>query len=420
MKNMNQYNDFISSNMKDKSLIGQLSIVLDAVQGEYSEGKSVDQLRQKKLSDIPNTALYFTQSGAENWIQIVNMIAMLKAEKSPSHANLWEEFQANFNNNKNLLDVTDNNLQKRILQFQGKLHSVNKRLNGAYAKIDKSRLQRRWVGRLALMFRKYIWQFYRARANGEQLDIDSGDVTRGYVRAYYTDLYNDLKDNKNFFYKAMKIGKQVLTDNKRIALGTLNTFSFGALNKNIDVNKAYGFEGMDKRQIGEARRLIAEMSMFVSFTILGALFGALDDDDDEDSFRKRALNELELLSKRQRSDLGVFLPTMVSIPTFDIVGSNTVNFVAKTAGSPIPAMRGYTNLMSTFSQFTGVEYDSNEGLNFTANDIYEKNGNGYEKGDLKITRKLEKSVVSPLWQILKFANPSAQLEYLEMVNKNAQ
>jgi hypothetical protein len=111
---------------------------------------------------------------------------------------------------------------------------------------------------------------------------------------------------------------------------------------------------------------------------------------------------------------------MVSIPTFDLVGSNTVNFVAKTASSPLPAMRSYTNLMSTISQFTGVEYDSNEGINFTANDIYEKSGNGYEKGDFKLTRKLEKSVISPLWQMLKFANPSAQLEYLEMVNKNAQ
>jgi len=419
MKNFDQYKDFVSPNMKDKSLIGQLTILLDAIQGEYSEGKSIDQLRKKKLSDAPKSALFFTQDAAENWIQVVNMIAMLKAEKSPTHENLWEEFNANFKSNNDLITIDNIDLQSRILQFQGKLHSVNKRLNGAYAKIDKSRLQRRWFGKLALMFRKYIWQFAKARFDGEQIDVDSGDVTRGYVSAYYADLVKDLKDNKNFFYRAGRIVKQIGVDNKRIALGTVNALTFGALNKAIDVNKWYGFKNMKEREIGEARRLITEMSLFTAFTLLGAVLGAIGDDDDEEK-KGWTLTQLELIARRQRSDLGVFLPTMVNIPTTNFIpGLATVNFVTKTVASPIPAMRAYTNLVATLSQLTDVEYKDG-GVNFTANDEYEQKGMGYEKGDMKIVRKLEKSVIAPLWQTIKFLNPEEQLKILEMLNKNAQ
>lgn len=422
MKNMAQhYNDFKSPNLQDKSMIGQLSILLDAIQGEYSEGKSIEQFKNKKLSDITTNALYFTQNGAEHYIQTVNMIAMLKATSSPTHANLWEEFSQLYTDGKGVIKI-DTALRNRILEFQGNLHSVNKRLNGAYAKIDKSRLQRRWFGRLALMFRKYIWQFYKARFDSEQLDIDSGDTTRGYVREYYGDLLSELQSNRNYFYKAGKVLNQVVTDNKRIALGVGNTLSFGALNKNIDINKMYGFEGKSDKEIKEAQRYIAEMSLFISFTMIAAVLAGLEEGlDDDDENTKFALISLELLAKRQRGDLATFLPTMVSIPTGNVIpGLASANFLAKTIASPIPSLRSYNNLLSTLSQLTSVGYEAEKGINFTFNDAYEQKGVGYEKGDLKIVRKLEKSVVSPLWQILKFMNPEEQLKYLEMVNRNAQ
>lgn len=400
----NHFKDFKSNNMQDKSKVGQMLIILDAIQGEYLESFE-ETLKYKKLSDMPKTALYFTQNGAEHWIQTVNMIAMLKAE------GLWDEI--NYKEGE-LITFTPEQVE-RLNRLQGRLHSVNKRLNGAYAKIDKSRLQRRWFGRLILMFRKYIWQSYKARLGDERLDLESGDVVRGYVKSYYSELLNDLKSNKSFAYKALKTVKQIGQDNRRLVLGLVNTTTFGQFNKNINVNKAYGFGNMDEAQIKEAQRYIAEMSLFVSFTILGALFGALDGEDDDSEL----LQTLELISRRQRSDMGTFLPSMVAIPTLDAGAFNTFDFIKRTVSSPVPAMRSVDSSISALSQLLSVDIQDG-GINFTANDVYEKSGDGYEKGDLKLTRKLQKSIISPYWQILKLTNPQAQLQYLEMVNKNSR
>jgi hypothetical protein len=45
---------------------------------------------------------------------------------------------------------------------------------------------------------------------------------------------------------------------------------------------------------------------------------------------------------------------------------------------------------------------------------------GYKKGDLKINKLAQKSIIAPYWQIVKLANPDQQLQYLEMVNKNSK
>ena len=401
------FKDFMSNDLKDKSKIGQLLVILDAIQGEYLDDfQSV--LQKKKWSDAPKTALFFTQNGAEHYIQTVNMIAMLKAE------GLWDSIEYKEGE---VLQFTQKEWEK-LREFQGKLHSVNKRLNGAYAKVDKARLQRRWFGRLILTFRKYIWQMYKARFGGERLDVESGDVTRGYVMSYYEQLIKDIKSNQSIAWKAMRGVKQLGIDTKRFALGTANLFSFNQLNKSEQFNKLYGFEGMNEEQISEARRYIAEVSLYTMFTFLGLFLGSLEDDEDEE--KSALLGNLELLAKRQRSDMGAFLPTMINASTgMDIGAFNTFDFIRKTVSSPIPAMRSVDNSISVLSQLTGVDYVDGE-LNFTFNDVYEKSGKGYEAGDKKIVRQLQKSVVAPYWQILKLMNPSEQLQFLNMVNKNSK
>lgn len=402
----NHYKDFMATSLKDKSKVGQLLVILDAIQGEYLDDfKSVNQ--KKSWNDLTKSALSFTQNGAEHYIQTVNMIAMLKAD------GLWDSIE--YKEGEELKFSEDE--WKRLREFQGKLHSVNKRLNGAYSKIDKARLQRRWFGRLILMFRKYIWQMYKARFQSERLDVESGDIVRGYVSQYYKDLVKDLKSNQSVAWKALRILKQIGTDNKRFVLNTVNALSLGQLDKNEKYVKLYGFQNLSKDEIQEARRYLAEVSLFTAFTLLGALLGSLEDDDEEKSV---LLSNLELLAKRQRSDMGAFLPSMLNIPTgFDAGAFNTFDFIRKTVSSPIPAMRSVDNSISVLSQMTGIEYKDNQ-LNFTINDEYEKSGNGYEKGDLKITRKLQKSIIAPYWQLLKLMNPSEQLQFLNMINKNSK
>lgn len=402
----NHFKDFMTSDLKDKSKIGQLLVILDAIQGEYLDDfQSV--LQKKKWSDAPNTALFFTQNGAEHYIQTVNMIAMLKAE------GLWDSIE--YKEGKVLEFTADE--WKKLKEFQGKLHSVNKRLNGAYSKIDKARLQRRWFGRLLLTFRKYIWQMYKARFGSERLDIESGDLVRGYVSSYYEQLIKDLKSNQSVAWKAMRGVKQLGLDTRRFALGTVNTLSFNQLNKNKYYKKLYSYDGMSEEQIAEARRYIAEVSMYSVLTLVAAFLGSLEDDDEEKGI---LLGNLELLAKRQRNDMGAFLPTMLNVPVGGDIGLfNTFDFIRKTVSSPIPAMRSMDNSISVLSQLTGLEYKDGQ-FNATFNDVYERSGMGYEKGDYKITRKLEKSIVSPYWQLIKFMNPQEQINYLSMVNKNSK
>ena len=52
-------------------------------------------------------------------------------------------------------------------------------------------------------------------------------------------------------------------------------------------------------------------------------------------------------------------------------------------------------------------------------DRYAKSGAGYEKGDLKIERKLMKSVFSPLYQIYRFGDLDEQLKYTKLLNKSS-
>lgn len=398
----NHYNDFITPNLEDKSKVGQLLIMLDAIQGEYLDDFA-SVMRQKSWSDAPKTALFFTQNGAEHWIQTVNMIAMLKAD------GLWDEIK----HTPGQLITFTKEQEARLRVFQGKLHSVNKRLNGAYAKIDKSRLQRRWIGRMVLMFRKYIWQAYKARFQNERLDVESTDVVQGYVNAYYSDFIKEMKSNQSIAWKALRAGKQLLQDNRRLLLGVGNLVSGGMLNKNINVKSAYGLQNKSDKEIAQAQRYIAEMSLFVAFTVAGAVLGSMGDDDEDEL----VLDNLELLMKRQRGDMGAFLPTMINIPTADVGAFSTTTFIKKTVSSPIPSMRSIDNSISLLQQIVGVEYGE-EGLNFTFNDTYNKSGAGYEKGDLKLTRKIDKSLVSPYWQIMKLLSPKEQLQYLEMINKN--
>ena len=398
----NHYNDFITPNLQDKSKVGQLLIMLDAIQGEYLDDFA-SITKQKSWSDAPKTALFFTQNGAEHWIQTVNMIAMLKAD------GLWDEIK----HTPGQLITFTKEQEARLRLFQGRLHSVNKKLNGAYAKIDKSRLQRRWIGRMVLMFRKYIWQAYKTRFQNERLDVESTDIVQGYVNAYYSDFIKEMKSNQSIAWKSLRAGKQLLQDNRRLLLGVGNLVSGGMLNKNINVKSAYGLQNKSDKEIAQAQRYIAEMSLFVAFTVAGAVLGSMGDDDEDEL----VLDNLELLMKRQRGDMGAFLPTMINIPTADVGAFSTTTFIKKTVSSPIPSMRSIDNSISLLQQIVGVEYGE-EGLNFTFNDTYNKSGAGYEKGDLKLTRKIDKSLVSPYWQIMKLLSPKEQLQYLEMINKN--
>lgn len=405
-KNSAKYiSDFLETNIGKKSFVSQLLVWTDGIQGEFIDNFD-ESLKKKKWNDLVVTALTFTQNAPEHEIQTVNMIAMLKKD------GLWQKYEKIFEENNGKLVFTEKELIE-LKKFQSKLHSVNRNLNGIYANIDKTRLQRRWFGRLIMTFRKHIYPFFKARFGEERLDVGSETLMRGYVRSYYSELINDILSEKATTLKATKIIKQWGMDSLRLSARLVNRATFGKVNFDEQLYKE--FQG-DKRKLQEAKRFVAEMSTYTIITLLAVLVAALEDDDDDNV----ALQALQLILRKQSLDMGMFMPTMVANPiTFTSAPFNTYDGLMKIVSSPMTAMRTIDNSVSLLGQLTGVKFEDG-GLDFAFNDEYTKGGNGYEKGDLKINRKLQKTLLAPYWQVLKFLNPEDQLNYLNVINKNSK
>ena len=192
------------------SKVGVLAMKYDAIQGEFKDeyGQNVSGSALRRA--FTTRSLFFLQKSGEHYIQVSGMIAMMKATKvkqaDGTEISLWEAYDEN-----GKLKPGIKWTQKDQFAFMQKLHKMNKDLHGIYNKFDSPTIQRRWYGKLAMLFRKWIYTGMQRRFSSKYLDIEGGDIYQGYFNTFFKALVSDVK---NMQFK-MLMGQGMTLDEKQ-------------------------------------------------------------------------------------------------------------------------------------------------------------------------------------------------------------
>jgi hypothetical protein len=177
------------------SKLGKLMIKYDAIQGEFQDnmGNNISGNLAKRL--FTTDTLFFLTKGAELQIQGTGMIAMMKKQKvkmkNGTEISLWEAYDEKGNLKKDVMWTKEDQFN-----FMQRLHALNKGMHGIYNKFDSPTLQRRFYGKLALIFRKWIYSGMVRRWGSEFHNIESGVIEHGYYNLFFTKLWHQLKNGR--------------------------------------------------------------------------------------------------------------------------------------------------------------------------------------------------------------------------------
>jgi hypothetical protein len=280
---------------------------------------------------------------------------------------------------------------KQDKQIKDRLHAVNKELNGAYARIDKTAAETTVLGRLFMMYKKYIVPSVRKRFGSMQRNEELGDIKEGYLRTFTRNAFNDLKSVAGRLF-----GKPEWVQNK---WGNNFNYLFGIVPGSKTRDK------INKEELKRLKRAHRELGMILAVTLL---LGALAPDDDEDKgnisgWRWFMLYEVERLRKEMN---GLILITPSSLDD---------NW--RQIKSPLAVFGGIqrvnTFLMQGVSDITNI---------VTGNpmDTYKQDSGTNEKGDLKLTNKFLKIFgnlgSTPIWNTDDVENAKEMRQMYDNLN----
>jgi hypothetical protein len=425
--------DITKLRTKDKSILAQIAIKYNAIQGELMDAHGIvhkDDLANKFFSG----AAFFNQNTIEFLNQILTMQMVMRGFKLPTGGSLWDAIDPTWKEGEEFrynpaIVAQIPNFREIELDFMATLQKINRDLHGAYAVEDKNELQRLWYGRLMMMYKKYLYPSYRSRFTGMQHSFELKDVEEGYVRTYFKEIFKEfrgLAEQKTLVEGLVESGwkKSITTFGKgmvKINLAALDAASFRLLSKNVKSVDDYLYgETLDERKRKAMMRATWEMGALIQWMILTYVLSVLADDAEDDSVQKAILQTLEINAFRMQSDLGMYLPFVLApIVRGSLPGGYTMDSFSRIYKDPFTTVRMIDQTSGFFHQLIGVDI-TEDGLDFAFNDKYERAGYGYEKGDSKLLHKGYKVFLSPYWQIIKLMSPEQQLQYMELLNKNSR
>ena len=345
--------------------IDEFDLLGDAL-GDYKDKRTGNRL----LKMANGSALFFAQHMAEHETAVTRGLALadsyrgklkdaegnvIKNEKGED-ANLYDVYKKD-EDGKWKIDPRVANFKP--MQFINLVSGMYKRTNQIKSKIDDPMVNRRWYGKLFILYRKYfepgIRRAWGHGGVGFHTDTELNTVTEG---MYIT------------FIRYMK---EVVQSHGK----------FGSV---------YGLMEKDE-QANVKRTTIQLMTSLTSFVIGSMIMNAMKDDDDDDGYVAPFM-AYQLL--RMHAELGQFynifeLYRFFSSPT--AVSSTLINFGAlmgQLLGEDIPYLLGITDI---------------DGVN------YERSGPGYEKGDSKAAKKAMK-LLPVLHGINTTMNPDQAVKFL--------
>lgn len=214
-----------------RSFISKLAREYDAIQGQFKDNKGTNITSSRFYNLMETDSIFFLQNGTEHQIQITTFIAFLKGkkvkDKSGKEISLYDAYKENYKENKTIGLPKEYEFTKQDKEdLRDRIHSANKKNNGVYNKFDSLPMQQYTLGRMALMFRKFIAPTVRARFGGLSIDYESGLVNQGYYKSFAKKLiqaYNERSIAVMFKWKDMSEYEREGVKRSMVDLITLTT-----------------------------------------------------------------------------------------------------------------------------------------------------------------------------------------------------
>ena len=312
--------------------------------GDYKDKRTGNRLL--KMANL--NALFFAQHMAEHETAVTRGLALadsyrgklkdadgnvIKNEKGED-ANLYDVYIQD-ENGKWVIDPRVANFKP--MQFINLISGMYKRTNQIKSKIDDPMINRRWYGKLFLLYRKYfepgIRRSWGHGGVGFHTDTELNTVTEG------------------MYITFLRYMKEVIQSHGK----------FGSV---------YGLMHKDE-QANVKRTSIQLLTSITSFVIGSMILNALKDDDDDGYVAPFVAYQL----LRMHAELGQFY--------------NPIDFY-RFFSSPTAVSSTVLNFGALMSQLLGEDIPYHLGLTSAEGVNYEKSGPGYEKGDSKALKKAKK------------------------------
>lgn len=192
------------ANPINKSLIGQIIDLVDPMQGEYTDkyGRKVSQSVWKKLWSMDTH--FFLMHQTDHSIQVRLMIAQMQKTKvkqtlpdgSIKEISLFDAYTKDSAGKIKLkegvvLNGRTDSTGLLDMDFQNRLHALNKRMFGVYNSLDKPELERHWYGRLLVMYKKHLVPGIKRRYKSISRDEELGTTTEGYFNTFFRLIFKE-------------------------------------------------------------------------------------------------------------------------------------------------------------------------------------------------------------------------------------
>lgn len=262
------------------------SELFNVLQEYETDVREVNFDRKTWFSRMGNSsALFFMNNAGEHWMQHRTSLALADAYKMKAPdgkiVSLWDAMEVVYidPNNKALggkLQVKQGYTKEDgteftrddIIKFSRKTTAINQRMHGIYNKLDRSAAQRLAIGRMGVMFRKWIKPSLNRRFKSATYNFDMEAWTEGYyetTKRFLTQLAKELKEGQ---------------------------FALAANWKNLT--------NTEKANI---KRAITEVSHFLAVALI---LGLIDWSDDKD--RPWLVKMVEYQARRLYTELGSMVP----------------------------------------------------------------------------------------------------------------
>lgn len=327
---------------------------------DFNEGSLLENNRLSKLGKI--STLYFTTNVGEHEAQSRFLLASLIEKralnkKGEDIGSMFDYFTVE--NGKLVFDKEHkvaNFSKKDQIAFGQQVTAILRKMHGNYASYSKVALQQYSVGKLVLMFRKWIWTTGKRRWAKEYYDEYGQTFSKGYYRdggAYY---YNKIR---GFFERFVDEAKA------------------------LEYAEKADWDTMTEAEKANVKRFTTEICLFMALTVMGMLLNEYKPDDD-DSVMAQVFNHLDYQIFRLSTDM-----------TFYISPASFMKIVQ----SPLPS----SSVLKSVSNFI-------EAL-FTPTARFEK---GDWKGELKI-KKRAMDLIPLVRQIYRLRNIEDEKQLLSIL-----
>jgi hypothetical protein len=259
--------------------------LFNVMQDYEQETRDLHFNRSRFAKLFNSSSLYFMNNVGEHWMQNRTSLALADAYKMKSPdgkiVSLWDAMEVVYTdpNNKELgakLQVKQGYTKEDgteftkddIIKFSRRSAAINQRLHGIYNQEDKSAIQRLGIGRMAIMFRKWIKPSLNRRFAEGMYNYDLDAWTEGYYRTAGRFMWQLAKDLK-------------------------------AAEFNIST-RWNELSGTEKANI---KRALTEVAHYLAIV---CILGLIDWDDQDDRPWLAAMAEYQL--RRLKTEVGVLLP----------------------------------------------------------------------------------------------------------------